>query len=324
MRTERLMLGLVGSMLAGQAWAAPSLPVTKPPVLPPVSNTGPLIDPNATMGQWFQRPSGLQEVRGYEFHDNVIGDGGGQLGPGDFDSHRAIYGKVTGVVTNTSGNISSFVIRSRITNDGPPIGPWLPGRNSHGEMTLPPTPNYVGTLYATKLTAEFALADLALQPSSWTAPYQTGALPFIIADNEDQYAWYCYTPIPGATGGDFFVPTWDFGDIPIGSYAERDMHFSVDAAGLVPADPRYLALMASLSQPWGAGDLFFNRTTDLKIGDWIDLLTDIDIGVNYPAASPLTGGNVSVFHSNVPEPVSAVLMLAGLAVVARRRRTIQA
>ena len=64
---------------ATAALAAPGLPVTRPPVMPNVPAwTGPAIDPDATMGQWFAnlQTQGV-ESRPFQLHDNVLGSGGG-------------------------------------------------------------------------------------------------------------------------------------------------------------------------------------------------------------------------------------------------------
>lgn len=336
-----LMLAIFVPCVVG----APALLVTKPPVASGVSaSTGPVVDPNSVQGQWFHdrippTPGCVVNpgpyVLPYEFHDNVYQEGGSSLNSivGGFGSYKAIYGKVTDITYNGQ-NITAFKITARISNDTPwGVGPWYRGENSHGEWTtMPPTdpvdPNdpihhpyvdtrtpYVGDMHNVALTAEFALDSVSLVPSSWSLPYRQGAMPQIIAQNEDTRAWYCYT----ATG-DYYVPTWDFGCIPVGQFAQREMLFSVDAGGLDSLDPRFTGLVASYNAGWGEGDVFFNRTTDLKIGDWVDSIGAIDVGVPYPE-DPLRGGNVSVFF--VPEPSTfGLLCLAAAALLARvwRRR----
>lgn len=324
---------LVTIALAHAVLAAPAVLITKPPVMPVPSWTGPVNDPHAIAGQWFHDYGSEtgNVVRPYEFHDNVEGEGGSPLGimPGGFGSYKAIYGKVTNIAYN-QGNIVGFTIGARITNDTPyGIGPWYRGENSHGEWTTAPPvdiqdPNdpidhpvidsrtqYVGDMHGTMLTAEFALADLNAVPAAWVSPYSQGQQPFIIATNEDTDAWYCWTPGSQKTPqGNFFVPAWSFGNIPVGQFAQRSLTFAVDAGGLSPSDPRYASLVASYGAAWGEGDLFFNRTTDLKIGDWVDNLTAIDVGIPYPT-DPIKGGNVSVFF--VPEPSSLLLLAIAVA-----------
>jgi len=115
-------------------------------------------------------------------------------------------------------------------------------------------------------------------------------------------------PVGLGPAGNYYVPTWDFGDIPVGGSSTRVLRFGV-AGAITPNDPRYGAIMGSFQAPAGQGDVFLNRTTDLKIGDWLDELTR-DSGVPYPTDWPLRGGNVSVFH-NIPEPASLVLLAIG-------------
>jgi hypothetical protein len=96
------------------------------------------------------------------------------------------------------------------------------------------------------------------------------------------------------------------------------MKFSIlEPAGLTPADPRYAVLVNSQNQ---SADMFFNRTTSLKISDWQDTIA-IDAGVPYPS-EPFHGSDVSVFHA-VPEPGTVVMLLCGaltgLGVWLRRR-----
>jgi hypothetical protein len=313
---KTLWMVLVVVLAATVAWAAPSLPIHKlgaaPPVGPNPSWTGPLNDPHAVQGQWFLDPaSGAQEVRPYEFHDNVIGQGGGYAGFG------AIDGRVVNVLTNpTNGNILSFDIAATITNDTPAMSPWQDGTNSHGEIANP-RQQYEGTLYDTKLTIEFALADLQLMPVGFSSPYRQGFLPYIIAANEDQLAWYCYTPgsppqDQSTAIGNYYVPTWDFGNIPVGQSATRTLSFIVDGAGLDPADPR-AEVLVDLQNP----DLLANRTSSLKISTWIDNLT-ADTGLAYPT-DPLRGSDASVFH-NIPEPIMMTLLGVGGVLLARRKR----
>lgn len=294
------------------ATAAPSLPITKPPVLPVPSWTGPVQDPHAMRGQWFQDyRTGVEDFRTHEFYDNLMGYGGG------FSGASAIYGKVSNVQF-AGPNIIGFTIEATITNDTPGEGPWADGSNSHGEWLSTPD-QYFGTLYDTKLTAEFAITDLGNLPPVWNAPYRNTD-PYIIGLDEDQAGWYCWTPGNPAEllpTGNYYVPTWDFGTIPVGQTASRTMNFAVSGPGMTPADIRYGAIMTSWQALWGQGDVFMNRTTDLKIGDWIDDIA-IDSGVASPHEMPLRDGDVSVFH-NIPEPATLSLFVLAIALLRRRR-----
>jgi hypothetical protein len=315
--SKMVLVGICILSVSTLVLGAPSLEITKPPVTPVPSGTGPLEDPDAIQGQWFNDST----VRPYEFYDNLYPTNGGGIVNKDiggvtqnWGSTNAIYGKAQDV-TLEQGNITSFKIKAVITNDTPGFGPWLPGQNSHGE-SLDTQNQYAGTLVNARLTAEFAIRDLNTLPTSWTSPY-TDRQPYIIADNENGGAWYCWTPGGQTPTGDYFVPYWDLGTIPQGSSVIKELVFSVSGAGLDPTDPRYSAILASESAAWGLGDLFLNRTTDLKLGDWIDTLAP-DTGEAYPSQDILRSGNVSVFHT--PEPATALLFLGGLARLLRRRR----
>jgi hypothetical protein len=341
-----VLLFLIGLIVLTTQWAsaAPSLPITKPPVQEVFHPwTGPTNDSNAAQGQWFQRVSDeTLEVRPYEFHDNVLNNDPMLNYGGGTASYLAIYGKVNSI-TRAAGTsyVTAFSIRARITNDTPATTPWYRGEDSHGEYTtmapiypsdkndpinnpvVDTTGQYVGTLYDTKLTIEFAVGrnsqgGLKL-PATWTDPYTQGQYGpnsnpnYVVAENPDQMAWYCWTP-NNPEGkqpyGDFYVPTYDFGDIAPGQTVERILSFTVsDPNGIEPADPRYLLLDQSYGAPEGEGDIFLNRTTDLKIGDWIDNIA-ADTGVAYPL-DPFKAGNVSVFHG-VPEPSTFVLLAVGV------------
>lgn len=309
------------SMLAitSSALAAPARLITSPPVLKTGNpQTGPGFDPLATQGQWFLRPNGVAEVRPYEFYDNVdIASPIGSL---------AIKGQVTNIAIS-GGNMTSFDLTASITNDLGPPDTAVQGFNSHQER-LGTVVNYAGTMHDVKMTMEFAFPSLVPVPAavlgqiaSNTAPYRApnygGQNAQIIAQNEDQWAWYCYTP-PNGTG-DFLVPTYDFGNIAPGQTATRTIHFNFGGAGIGPGHPLFPQM-----QNWFATgqDILLNRTEDLKIGDWVDLLA-ADAGPAYPIP-PSRAGNVSVFFNPIPEPSAvAVLVPLGLAAARRRRRVAQ-
>jgi hypothetical protein len=309
MREIRLPLAAAAvGVVSASSLAAPGLPVTKPPVGPVPSFTGPLNDPHALSGQWFFSTTGIgvESVRTHEFYDNVTGQGGG------FASTNAIKG-VAQNLQLVGGNIVGFNILATITNDLPGDGPWLEQPNSHGEVRANALP-YVGDMFDVKLSASFAILNPNMPPPGNVGPYHV-ITPFIEALNEDQAAWYCWTP--GGQNfppGNYYVPTWDFGNIPLGSTATRLLSFSVQAPGLAPTDPRFAALVDSEAR---GTDLLMNRTTSLKISDWLDMLA-LDPGTPYPVPANVSS-DVSVFF-NIPEPTSlALLSLSGLALLRRRR-----
>ena len=317
LRCSALILG-AGFLLASSQplRAGPSLPVTKPPVtndLTRTYRTGPSQDPNAVQGQWFTNVvSGGLEVRSHEFYDNVLASGGGWAGA------AAISGHVSSVVYDGSGiNIQAFSIDATIRNDliQEVEGPWADGSNSHSE-TLRTDSNYVGRMKSVRLAVEFALADSAKIPGNWADPYRLTASPFIIAANEDLWAWYCWNPEePVATPGDYFVPAWDFGDIAVGGSATRTLTFLVAGAGIPPVDARFGLILSSFQT---TNDILLNRTTSLKISTWLDDPA-VDTGLPYPydfEGGGLRNSEVSVFHDpgvdldfgDAPDPLYPTLL----------------
>lgn len=312
--TKPIAFSLLSLAATVPTWAAVSLEITKPPVAGPP--TGPVQDPIAAQGQWFLDPTaapGQQAtVRPYEFHDNPIGAGGGNM------STRAIEGIVSSLTLDPSNNITAFTVSASITNDTTTWeGMWPNGTNSHNEQQYASLP-YVGTLYDTLLTIEFALADINLQPQ-WIAPYRQ-IQPEIVATNEDMTAWYCYDAVydPG-NPGNYYVPAWDFGDIAPNQTVTKSLTFTVNGA-ISPADPRYNPLLQSFNDQ--SSDILLNRTTSLKISTWVDGI-GIDNGMLYPPSpveeEVLRFSNASVFH--VPEPgTGSMIGLLGVLALLRRRR----
>ena len=301
------------------SFAAPSLTIIKPPVTPGISWTGPGIplpplapggDPHAELGQWFvSRDGSAYEKRTHEFYDNVDPNFGG-----GYASFFAIYGYVSAVIGGGGGPILGFDITATISNDIPALSPWLAGANSHGEQRAfisIEDQKFVGALLDVKLTAEFSIDPAIPFPMPFLPPYFDPFPDYIEAVNHDQLAWYCWTAenledlIPW---GDFHVPTWDFGDIAQGGSKTRVMSFQIPP-GLQPGDPRYAVIESSFATH---DDIFLNRTTSLKISEWIEDLVG-DTGVPYPD-NPNTSSDVSVFH-NIPEPgifAGIMLILLGL------------
>jgi hypothetical protein len=242
-------------------------------------------------------PDGGEEFRSHEFYDNVDDHGGG------WASSRAIQGHVIDITYGAAVlNIVAFKVQATVTNDTPGLSDWLEGDNSHGEMLTLRDKQYVGPLYGVKMAAEFAIADTAMLPPMFTPPYRL-TVPFIIAENEDQFAWYCYSTLPSGEPGSgrYYVPVWDFGDIDDGGSATLVMEFRVDGAGLDPTDPRYAVIEWSYEMG-NESDILLNRTTSLKISTWIDDPA-VDDGTPYPGGleePPLRSSNASVFHNIAP------------------------
>ncbi len=300
--SRALILGVILAFASsGTLQAAPSIPITEPPGTS-ASADGPPIDPFSVAGQWFMDlTSGGEEVRSYEFHDNVGGFGGGGA------SYAAISGVVTSItyVAGPGTDIISFTVLATIINDTDTAdGSSLPGDNSHSE-TNTVTSNQHCTLFDAKLVAEFALSETGKVPTVFSGPYRDpGLLSDIIADNEEQWAWYCWNPtnvnVPDEAG-DYYVPAWDFGVIPPGSSSSRTLVFTCDPPIPPPppigppTDPRYIVIVDS--EEFGA-DIFANRSTSLKISTWIDDL-EVDTGSDYDEPV-LRNSDVSVFHNIIP------------------------
>ena len=107
------------------------------------------------------------------------------------------------------------------------------------------------------------------------------------------------------------MPAWDFGDIPPGAQVDRVMEFIITSGGIPAGDPVRTALESG-------NDVFMNRTTSLKISDWVDTVR-IDNGTPYDLI-PSHDSNVSVFH-NIPEPGTGLSLLIGLWGLFMLRRT---
>lgn len=306
MKTMRAFAGCgVGLLLWGTCCCegAPSLSVTKPPVQLPTLMTGPPIDPTAAQGQWFVDTNGVETVRTNEFHDETAGGLGA----------NAITGYVDNVVYQLGPGtpIQGFSIQATIHNDTTVTAGWAAGANSHGESRprdLAEMP-YVGPLVDVKLAAEFAIGDTNKLPLAFNypvGPYREGGTPYIEAINEDQWGWYCWNPEDPdpehRPSGGYFVPTWDFGTIPQGQSATRQLVFVVVPPGLQPADPRYLAIVASFA---GTNDVLMNRSPSLKISTWIDDIA-LDLGAQQEEPPPLRLSDVSVFHNPFKEDEEAL------------------
>jgi hypothetical protein len=297
-------------VLSAPALGSPALPITKPPVQPNPSWTGPTVDPHAVQGQWFKDlTTQKEEYRPYEFYDNRVEHGGSA-----WKSTLAIEGYVQNIVYDVNGNITGFGIQATITNDDPGIvGDWeeaYPG-NLHDEWVTSRDP-YMCTMFETKLTVEFA--DDGTQGN---LPVGGVYLPEqnIYAIDYDELGWYCWTPENPdpckAPWGDYMVPTYDFGDIDHYESVTRDLSFGL----YVPEDPcstLFAFLEDAQLHNW---DVFMNRTTSLKISQYVENLL-YDDGTAYPA--PPHNSDVSVFF--IPEPTSLALLVVGGLAFRRRKR----
>lgn len=199
-----------------------------------------------------------------------------------------------------------FTLRVSITNNAPLSGEWNYGLNSHMEY-LETDQQYSGTLYSSILAIEFAVSEVENTPSDWDAPFSMGQLPFLIAENADYLAWYSYTPenpekLPE---GGYYVPSYYFGDIQPGETVERDIDFIFYGSGILRSDVRYALLEGSLINGW---DLLSNRTSSLKISDWISKLYQDEGNLM------VSGSTASLFHNTVPVPEPLTILVISLGV----------
>ncbi|MDX9795029.1 MAG: hypothetical protein RBU24_16110, partial [Kiritimatiellia bacterium] len=229
---------------------------------------GPTWDSLALQGQWFNDPAtGKFHVQEWEYHDD--------------DVTHSIKGMVVSITFDgtPASNIVAFSVQATVQNTLPSPYPVNAASNSHSELQGPQPASYAGTLRNVRLSAEFAVANLGLLPSGvppyYTDPVSGGAY-FIEALNENELAWYCWTPDDPQypARGAFQVPTWRVGDIKPGATYTVMMSFQVTGGGMPVSDYRYSVIV--YSQRMGA-DIFYNRHNSLKISHWLDTLL-VDYG----------------------------------------------
>lgn len=317
---NRITIGRIifsGVILLGPGvMAAPSVPVTKPPATPAVSYTGPVTadDSHAVMGQWFQSITNqnLLGYRTHEFYDNTASCGGGSRG------HLAIEGRVTNIVNAESypGDlfppILSFEVIARVFNDGSPTnsGACADGVNNLGEQRHAGIV-YSNTLYEAILTVDFATAGTFPATLFANSPPYRNAAPYIAAINHDFVSWYGWNS-DNNQNGDFCVPGWNLGTLLPGQSTNITLIFVVqndnnEADRIDLMDPRYSTLVDSATS---GTDIFINRTTSLKINEWIRDPSP-DNGSAYPAPDSTNLNNVSVFHFTA-EDVNQSIAIKGL------------
>lgn len=315
--------------LAGIALASPGLDVRSVgtgPILPGNAPAGPPIDSTTQNGQWFLMNNGLEDFRTHEFHDNIDGFGGGPI------NHLAIDGRILNYTTNTAGAVTGYIMNVRITNNTNVVnGQWAGGPNMHGEDRLVPWQNHVGTMHNVRFSSHWADDGnpFNFTPSSANVPStnQPSSTPVspgtsnTYATNYDALAWYSYTSgQAGTVGGSYQVPTWDFGDIPVGATASRIINFSFYDA-LNPASVPPLAALQG-------HDLLIARSNDIKIASYfqddpvINLISDGLIPYPPGGINPVGSnyGNSSVFYDLIPSPGTLALAAMGGVLASRRRR----
>jgi PEP-CTERM motif-containing protein len=325
-----ILLSVCLTFTASMVWAGTATDIRRPPVSSNVGfpDTGPTtVDPQSLQGQWFSQGgiAGTESVRSHEFYDNLNGAGGSAL-----KSTWAIEGYVQNIQwQGTVGDsaILGFDILATVTNDLGLADPSLAalGANAHGELILPGDVawyNDATPMFDTILTGEFAI-DASIPSPGNIGPY-TSLSPAIVAINHDQLAWYCWAEEwLGEPHGDFQVPAWDFGDILPGQSATELLQFTISdqTNGLQDSDVRWQAITDSEEN---GDDILMNRSTSLKISNWVDALA-IDTGTPYPQGAQASSDS-SVFFNTIPEPSTLVnlglgaLMLLGLALRRRARK----
>ena len=260
--------------MAGVCLAGPARPISSALFVNPMP-AGPAQDPMAVKGQWFYDPtSGLVHAKDWEFHDD--------------DIPMTINGIVQSITFDGSpaSNIVAFTVLATVINNLP--SEYQPGvsSNSHYEVQGPMGVNFAGSMRQTRISAEFAIADISLLPSG-TPPYYldpvSGGKYWIEAVNEQELAWYCWTPGDPQYNpqGAYQVPTWVLGDIATNGVASVLMAFQITGGAMPMSDYRHSVIRAS--KDFGM-DIFYNRHTSLKISHWLDTLL-VDYG-GYITAPP--------------------------------------
>ncbi len=265
------LLFVVLVLAAPVVLAGPVRPIRSDMFNNPAQPCGPAHDPFAIQGQWFfdpinPDPATSKQVRAWEFHDD--------------DEPLSIRGIVQSITYDgPPSNIVAFTVLATVFNNLPSIMPPSASSNSHSEVQSPPYPGYTGPMLGTRITAEFAVAEMMKLPSG-TPPYYTdpvsGGRYFIEAVNEHERAWYCWTPEnpQGLTPGDYQVPAWILGDIPPGSSKQVLMQFQISGGVMPRSDYRHSVIRYSKEYQ---ADLLYNRHNSLKISHWLDTLL-IDYG----------------------------------------------
>jgi hypothetical protein len=321
-RLGSISAALVLSSAASMTFASPARDIRVPPVVDTTTFTsGPSFDPTGSQGQWFQTPGGFLD-RPYEFYDNITGSGG------SVPDSAAITGIFNPLIINpgTGPQMSGFTINASVTNNLPGlVGTPLDGTNAHSQRGANPY-RPLEPMRGVVLTAEFSMiANQPLPLPGAGTPYTNPTGTPIIANSPDALAWYSWSSTSGPGGpGRFQVPSYFFADIAPGATVSRTMSFSFQTP-----IPSTSAEFTSYNNLTGL-DVFLNRSTDLKIGDWLDNIA-LDSGAAYPfgglpvgpvsSPQPFTAyrsGNVSVFY--IPEPATIAALAAAALVSLRRRR----
>lgn len=302
-----LLLALFGFGFALSSTAAPSLPISKPPVTPTPGLTGPDNDPHAVAGQWFLDLPGSNAVyRTHQFHDNTPDSGGGSKGS------LAIQGRVKSVEYFGLFNpeIVAFNVEAIVANDTPALSSWTNGVNSQGEQ-LTTTDSFSNTLRNVILTVNFATAGPLT--NEFNPPYPT---PYIAATNHDVIAWYGWNSATNREPrGDFFVPGWKLGDLEPGQSVTQLLHFVVVnsngwSTSIANTDPRYDVISNATNTD---SDIFIARSLSLKIATWIHTPNN-DNASPYPlhSESGTDLGNASVFHDIIATPPDSPIAIASI------------
>ncbi len=244
--------------------------------------SGPAWDPLAAQGQWFKNPvNQTVHVKSWEFHDD--------------DCALSIKGIVQDITfVGTESNIVAFTVLATVSNNLPSAHSLNVADNCHDESQSAVTGWYAGIMLGTRITAEFAVADMAMIPaiSDQRSYYNDPVSPalggryFIEAINEHERAWYCWSPVASEQPeGDFQVPAWILGDIAPGATASVLMAFQITKDDgtqgfMTSQDYRHSVIRYSKEQQ---ADLLYNRHTSLKISHWLDtLLIDYDGAITAP------------------------------------------
>ncbi|MCL5104711.1 MAG: hypothetical protein M1133_11450 [Armatimonadetes bacterium] len=259
--------------------------------------------------QWFQSTLKTSSTSYRELFDNLQSGGFPAMSwPwGGAASTDAIKGVIKNVALS-GGMVVGFTVEASVTNDsyyqpGSLVG--TSGGNSHGQSAGNISGQYILNLREVRLAAAFADDSI---PGNWpatVAPFSAEE-PNAYAVNSDHLAWYCYgmgyPPTPNGASG-YWVPAWDMtgGSVTCNGVPSTpdvimpgETHTRLIDFGLhTPVSPFSTFGIFLINAQSGNWDIFVNRTTSLKIGDYADELAQ-DTGIAFPT-SPNRGSNVAVF-----------------------------
>lgn len=263
--------------------------------------------------QWFDYGVGNPVSSPKEFYDNAKPITIPSYPWGGGAGTNAIKGVVNNITYGIGSTIVGFKINAQVSNDTYDCTAELNGtngQNDHGQSARNINRQDEEHMVDVRLAASFAdrapAGNLPLTP-----PF--GAESNIYSINCNAYAWYSYAsdtpPAPNQSGG-YWVPVWNMTGsgvsdpskgtpdvIEYGDTHYRTLEFGVYSP-IAPGTSTYNVIVDSFNN---GSDIFFNRTSSLKISDYPDALARDD-GTDFPQGAG-TASDVSVFY-RAPAPGS--------------------